>query len=86
MPKYLYRVLDHCSESTYTVESYNGSKDGTWIAKDAAENYHFQHDGWESRWPLTFQILDYDEHDIGKYNVDRDVAPVFYAAEIKETK
>lgn len=59
------------------------SEDGEFLAKQAAEDYHSKHDGWESSWPIPFTIWDNSGKLIGKYTVERDVEPVFYAYKIK---
>ena len=55
-----------------------------WVAQDAAEDFHSNGDGWESSWPRTFTILLMDGTFVGKYEVEREAEPVFYAYPVKE--
>ena len=51
------------------------------IAQDCAEDAHNNHDGWDSSWPLTIAVYEipYPEGLKGKFEVDREAQPVFYA-------
>lgn len=50
-----------------------------WLAEDCANDYHSNHDGWESQWPLTLRIWDEKGVVLGDWTVDRDYDPVFNA-------
>ena len=60
---------------------------GDWEAEDeleqmaeaAAQDYWDNHDGFEARWPLTFEILLPDGGLIGSAVVEMDTEPVFTA-------
>ena len=58
--------------------------DLNFIAKEAANDWHYNHDGWEhSSWPVEFKLCDEKEKVLGTFSVDRDVEPVFSARKIK---
>jgi hypothetical protein len=53
------------------------------LAQEAAEDFHRNHDGWDHHnWPVEIDLYDGDKH-IGRFSIDRDVAPVFSVREIK---
>lgn len=78
----------------YYVEEHSGPEDAfdypknlddrwdRYTAQDLAQDYHNEHDGWESSWPLTFVLLDDDGTKKARYSIEREVEPVFYAAAI----
>jgi hypothetical protein len=68
------------AEDAFEVDSED--RNPRYIAQDAADDYHSNHDGWESSWPIKFtvQLQDGTER---SFNVDRDYDPVFFAAEAK---
>lgn len=47
------------------------------VARDIAEDYHCNHDGWEANWPVEFRIYKNDEC-VWKGEVDREMEPAFY--------
>lgn len=49
------------------------------MAGAAAQDYWSNHDGFEARWPLTFEILLPDGGLIGSTAVEMDTEPVFTA-------
>lgn len=52
------------------------------VAVEAAEDYHANHDGWESVWPLDFFIYDTEDGPpIGRFEVERETVPQFFAWE-----
>lgn len=48
------------------------------IAREAADDYWSNHDGWESTWPLEFEIF-IDGKSAGKCLVSMEMEPVFSA-------
>jgi hypothetical protein len=56
---------------------------GREIAETAAEHYHDYCDGWESSWPLIFEVV--AEHLDGpeRYSVDFEAVPSFVASKVK---
>lgn len=54
------------------------------VAIDAAEDYHANHDGWESSWPLDFLIYESEEGPaVARFEIERETVPQFYAWERK---
>lgn len=52
-----------------------------WLAETAAQDLWDNHDGWEAIWPITFQIF-HKGQSLGKFMVDMEAEPVFYAVEV----
>lgn len=52
-----------------------------WLAETAAEDLWNNHDGWEATWPQTIHIF-YKGKSLGKFLVNMEAAPGFYATEI----
>jgi len=51
------------------------------LAEEAAADFHSEHDGWESAWPLTITLYDgKDGPELGQFTVDREYEPSFHAA------
>ena len=50
------------------------------MAEQAAEHYHDQCDGYEDSWPVVFFIFNAQKQPIGKFSVNRDFDPSFYAS------
>lgn len=67
----------------FDFESFLSPEDGDLLAKTAAEDFHNHHDGWESSWPITFEIFGSDGDLIGVYSVERQAVPEFTAYEVK---
>ena len=54
------------------------------IAKDCAEDYYGEHDGWESKWPLTFRLYTMESGStqrIGTFNIELEMEPQFFVSE-----
>lgn len=83
-----YCVIDHnpnCEfNMAYEVKTAADDDSADWIAEDAADDYHSNHDGWESHWPLTFRIWNDQGTLLGDYSVERDYDPVFHASKIEK--
>jgi len=56
------------------------------IAEDAAEIDFNNHDELESKWPKTFTIFDMNNFEIGKFKVELEHEPSFYAHAATEAK
>lgn len=55
------------------------------IATECARDFHFDHDGWESSWPLELEILDGSQGEtVGRFEIERELVPEFNASEIEE--
>jgi hypothetical protein len=84
-----YRVIDHCEASYYDIElpvTYDLTRpmEQTLIAARCAEDYHSNHDGWESNWPLTFALHATEEGpEVARLEIDREAVPHFYASHVK---
>ena len=89
MQKIWYRVIDHCEASYYYLELPNTfdlmeTRDQASIAVKCAEDYHSNHDGWESNWPLTFALHTTEEGpEAAQLDIDREAVPHFYASHVK---
>lgn len=84
-----YRVIDHCEASYYDIElpgTYDLTRpmEQTLIGVRCADDYHSNHDGWESNWPLTFALHATEEGpEVARLNIDREEVPHFYASHVK---
>jgi len=87
--KIWYRVIDHCESSFYDIElsrTYNLFRpmEQRDIAAKCADDYHSNHDGWESSWPLTFTLHETEEGpEIARLEVDREAIPHFFVSHVK---
>ncbi len=51
-----------------------------YVAEECAEDYFCQHDGWESRWPLTIALFrSEDGPEVARFMVEREDSPNFIA-------
>ena len=56
------------------------------IANECADDYHNNHDGWESTWPLRFFLRETEDGPIvAVFDVDREVVPQFSAMKVPIT-
>ena len=71
-------------DDAYKVESKTDFNEPwkTLIAEDCADDFHSNHDGWESNWPITITVVAPDG-DSATFKVDREAVPSFYAVEVK---
>lgn len=60
--------------------------DLSYVAEQAADDFHTNHDGWECSWPRQFKIIGPDDTVLGEFEVDRDVEPVFSAHKLQGEK
>ena len=76
MAKFTYRRGEPGYLSTYEFESnFDDAED---VAVEAAEDFHTNHDGWESTWPINFEIIDADGISLGCFKIDCEAVPHFY--------
>lgn len=54
-----------------------------YAAEEAAEDYFYNHDGWEDGWPIQLELY-IDCKSIGMFTVDYESRPVFSAYESKD--
>lgn len=83
----------HCVETTFApFEPVNvlgemrewGDYDQEWAAADAAESYYHNHDGHESKWPLTFALFASEEGpELARVRVECEFEPSFYGRALK---
>lgn len=69
-------------DDRYSFESKFTADSKHWLAEDAAEEFFHEHDGWESKWPLVFNVYDDDRH-LGRYSVDVEHQPHFSATRME---
>jgi hypothetical protein len=76
-----YYIEDHggSPEDCFELKTKWSEKYLRWVAQDAAENYWNNHDGWEASWPLEFVILGDELEELGRFTVDMEAVPQFYA-------
>jgi hypothetical protein len=76
-----YRFSLSATESGKTF-AYDLSKkdDRRWFAEECAQDYHWNHDGWEASWPMKISIAETEDGPIIEtFEVEREAEPVFYA-------
>lgn len=80
MSTYLYAPEGYCFEDAFEIESqWDHEDDAKWIVEEAAADFHSEHDGWESSWPLELVLWLPDGTEIGTFTVEREFDPVFSA-------
>jgi hypothetical protein len=82
--KYLYTVGDE--DHKFSLDSVFDVDKPDYIAEDAGEDYHSNHDGWEDDWPVDITLFKEDGTLIGKFTVELEHVPQFSASEIKRPK
>ena len=65
--------------SIRTNRKYGDNYDG--FARDAAEDYYDNHDGWEASWPLEIKVYS-DEVLVGTFEAEMEMTPAFLVSEI----
>ena len=68
-------------EHSYEFQSNWKRDNADWIAEDAADNFHSEHDGWEASWPMKLSIV-FDDGTIETFEVERETVPTFSAARV----
>lgn len=48
-----------------------------------ADQYYHEHEGYRADWPIHVILLDAEEKPVGKFEVDREMEPVFYSYEVE---
>jgi hypothetical protein len=82
---YWYSVLEHGGDSRYDTKfrrapDFSDELDLEQMARLAADDYHSEHDGWESSWPLTFALYESEDGpEMARFEVDREAVPHFTA-------
>ncbi len=80
-----YSVVEHDEASRYRLaETTWNFADPDYLAEECAENYHNEHDGWESEWPLTFVLYETENGpERARMSVDRESVPSFTATKVE---
>lgn len=78
--KITYTVGDN-GDDKYELETSWNENHIDYMADEAAEDFHSNHDGWESFWPLNFEIFIEDVSQ-GIYKVERENSPTFSSTAI----
>ena len=80
--RYYFKQSGQDRDDAYSFSTDFNDRSLRYVAEDAAEDYHSNHDGWESSWHLRFTIVDSQgiDHD---FEVSREAVPRFYAEEEK---
>jgi hypothetical protein len=60
------------------AHSFESCLGGSWLAEEAAEDYHTNHDGWEDSWPIDFAV-ETSPGTIEVFTVNREVVASFLA-------
>ena len=68
-------------EAAFELES--TETDPLALAEEVAEDYHSNHDGWESRWPIEFSI-ELSDGTTRLFVIDREMTPCFNAREMAQ--
>jgi hypothetical protein len=77
-----YSCLESDPDCRYAARVSPGEFDDT-TAIEVAEDYHSEHDGWESTWPLTFALYKTEEGpEVARYGVEREYDPHFLATKV----
>lgn len=77
MRKY-YCVPDVCDETFYDIPLDMHNKDHTVTFEWCAEDYFYNHDGWESVWPILFTITNEVGDELISAKVSKKAVPEFY--------
>lgn len=68
---------------TYTLNTHwSIEEDPNYVAEEAALEYHDEHDGFETNWPILIQLFDENNKSIGIQKVEREFEPVFSSSPI----
>lgn len=74
-----YSIDGHEDDQGFPFES-KESCTTRWLAEACADDYHSNHDGWESSWPLTICFREIEGGPVvAKFEVDRETVPQFIA-------
>lgn len=74
-------LVSHCdAENLWSEDARRW--DCQFVAQEAAEDFHRNHDGWEWSFPITLSIFRTDGIPLGVFEVEREVVPEFHAREV----
>lgn len=57
-------------------------RDWDLVVTDLAKDFHTNHDGWESSWPIQIRIYE-DRTEVARFMVEREHEPTFFAHELE---
>lgn len=77
--KYKYCVGEDSDPHFYEFESNWDQDNLEYLDEDCADDYHSNHDGWESHWPLVLKVATIDDVILAIFEIERESEPVFYA-------
>lgn len=78
---YYYFVEEYGEDDVFPINP-TWAKVDTHLAEECAEDYHYNHDGWEASWPLTICIRTEENGPVvGRFEVDRETVPSFVATQ-----
>lgn len=80
--KYKYSISIKDFKDSYNFE-HDMEPNDLWldsIVVDCAQDYHDNHDGWDSRWPLIIYLFTFNGDFLGKFKVEKESQPCFYAS------
>jgi hypothetical protein len=80
--RYYIEEYDGGPEDSYYFDPFK-STDLRWAAEEAADYFFCEHDGWDSTWPLTFVLLDDSGVEVGRFMVEMEARPSFYAYKVE---
>jgi len=82
--KFHYEVNEHGDRLEVEGFACDDEFDYEMLAQTAAKDYHRNHDGWESSWPVDMVIYAFSDAEDGKElwrgEVDREAVPSFRAS------
>lgn len=80
-PEDRFDLVSHCdAENSWSEDARRWSCQ--LVAKEAAQDFHSNHDGWEHSFPITLSIFRTDGVPLGVFEVEREVVPAFHAREV----
>lgn len=79
MSRFMYAIDGDSPEDGWELDSAWDGENPVSMAEEAAADYHSNHDGWEASWPVEITLYRMDGSEIGRYKVEREAEPVFYA-------
>jgi hypothetical protein len=75
-----YLIADYDErEPTECTTTWNPTAHPRYALEDAAQDHFECHDGWESRWPLTFSLVDENGAEYARAVMRREDRPEFFA-------
>ena len=80
--KYRYSVDDEDIDNSYDFETNWGHDELEYVAEEAAKDFHSNHDGWESSWPLDIFLFSITGDALGGFSVELEHQPSFCASKI----